>query len=95
MIDTKLLRLTTTLLLLILVAASAAAQKKKPREDVRVVTIPISIFTDQELPRNPANKVMKPLLKQAVMVDMRNVYEPDDMSEAGFRYVAVGRLGAA
>jgi len=37
---------------------------------------------------------VKSLLNEAVMVDMRNVYEPDDMSEAGFRYVAVGRLGA-
>jgi UDPglucose 6-dehydrogenase len=31
------------------------------------------------------------LLRQPVVVDLRNVYEPGFMSDAGFRYVSVGR----
>lgn len=34
---------------------------------------------------------MKKALKQPVLVDLRNVYRPDEMARAGFRYVSVGR----
>jgi UDPglucose 6-dehydrogenase len=34
---------------------------------------------------------MKSVLAAPVVVDLRNVYEPDRMREAGFRYVSVGR----
>ena len=34
---------------------------------------------------------VKGLLKQPVMVDLRNVYNPDEMAAAGFSYVCVGR----
>lgn len=34
---------------------------------------------------------VKALLKQPVMVDLRNVYNPQDMKKAGFEYVCVGR----
>ena len=34
---------------------------------------------------------VKLLLKQPVMVDLRNIYRPDDMERRGFRYVSVGR----
>ncbi len=34
---------------------------------------------------------MKAALKQPVMVDLRNVYKPEDMERAGFRYVSIGR----
>ena len=34
---------------------------------------------------------VKGLLKQPVMVDLRNVYNPDEMADAGFSYVCVGR----
>lgn len=33
----------------------------------------------------------KTLLKSPVMVDLRNIYEPADMAEAGFRYSGIGR----
>ncbi|UUX49149.1 UDP-glucose/GDP-mannose dehydrogenase family protein [Nisaea acidiphila] len=33
----------------------------------------------------------KKLMKQPVMVDLRNVYNPEDMRKAGFEYVCVGR----
>ncbi len=34
---------------------------------------------------------VKLLLKQPVMVDLRNVYRPDDMRARGFRYASIGR----
>ena len=36
----------------------------------------------------------KSLLKQPVMVDLRNIYRPDEMVDAGFTYTSIGR-GAA
>lgn len=34
---------------------------------------------------------IKSLLKSAVMIDLRNIYNPDEMAAAGFSYVCVGR----
>lgn len=34
---------------------------------------------------------MKKCLKQPALVDLRNIYRPDEMERAGFRYVSVGR----
>jgi UDPglucose 6-dehydrogenase len=34
---------------------------------------------------------IKLLLKQPIMVDLRNVYRPDDMKARGFRYTSIGR----
>ncbi len=34
---------------------------------------------------------VKSLLRQPVLVDLRNVYNPADMTEAGFRYTSIGR----
>ena len=34
---------------------------------------------------------VKTLMKTAVMIDLRNIYPPAQMAEAGFRYVSVGR----
>ncbi|SLN41495.1 UDP-glucose dehydrogenase family protein [Oceanibacterium hippocampi] len=34
---------------------------------------------------------VKKLMKQPVMIDLRNIYKPEWMAEAGFRYVSVGR----
>ena len=36
-------------------------------------------------------KRIKSVLKAPVMVDLRNIYNPDDMAEAGFDYTCVGR----
>ena len=38
---------------------------------------------------------VKLLLKQPVMVDLRNVYRPDDMKARGFRYSSIGRPESA
>ena len=35
------------------------------------------------------------LLKAPLIVDLRNVYEPDEVAAAGFRYVSIGRPAAA
>jgi UDPglucose 6-dehydrogenase len=34
---------------------------------------------------------IKELLQEPVIIDTRNIYEPDDMSQLGFRYTGVGR----
>ena len=34
---------------------------------------------------------VKALMRSPVMVDLRNIYEPEDMAEAGFQYSCVGR----
>ncbi len=36
---------------------------------------------------------VKALLKQPLMVDLRNIYRPQLMAEAGFTFVSVGRPG--
>ncbi|MCK4739700.1 MAG: UDP-glucose/GDP-mannose dehydrogenase family protein [Deltaproteobacteria bacterium] len=35
---------------------------------------------------------LKEVLKSPVMVDLRNVYEPEEMRKAGFSYTSIGRL---
>jgi len=37
---------------------------------------------------------VRSLLQQPIMIDLRNVYEPETMRRMGFRYTAVGRRGA-
>ncbi len=37
---------------------------------------------------------IKSLMKAPVMVDLRNIYNPDEMAQAGFQYTCVGRPGA-
>ncbi len=38
---------------------------------------------------------VKSLLKEPVMVDLRNIYNPAEMAEAGFKYTCLGRPGSA
>lgn len=41
--------------------------------------------------RNPDFKRMKSLLRQPIIVDGRNLYDPDKMRAMGFRYLSIGR----
>ncbi len=34
---------------------------------------------------------LKEILAQPIIVDMRNIYKPEDMAEAGFTYISIGR----
>ncbi|MGC1277149.1 MAG: UDP binding domain-containing protein, partial [Xanthobacteraceae bacterium] len=36
---------------------------------------------------------LKGVMAQPVIVDLRNIYRPEEMSRAQFRYVAIGRAG--
>jgi UDPglucose 6-dehydrogenase len=41
--------------------------------------------------RNLDLERIKDLLRRPIFIDLRNVYEPKRMREAGFTYVGVGR----
>ncbi len=53
--------------------------------DVLVIATEWNQFRNLDLAR------IKSALSQPVLVDLRNVYRPDDLRELGFRYTAVGR----
>ncbi len=36
---------------------------------------------------------LKGLMTRPVIVDLRNIYRPDELKRAGFRYAAIGRAG--
>jgi UDPglucose 6-dehydrogenase len=38
---------------------------------------------------------VKALLKRPVLIDLRNIYRPDDMAARGFVYRGIGRAGMA
>lgn len=43
--------------------------------------------------RTPDFMAMKKIMKQPVVIDGRNQYDPQQMSEAGFEYLGIGRRG--
>ena len=51
----------------------------------------VTILTEWNEFRNLDLERVKSLLSAPIMVDLRNVYNPKDMAEAGFRYTCVGR----
>ncbi len=53
----------------------------------------LAIITDWSEYRNPDFEKIKSLLKQPLIVDGRNLYRPNRMSEAGIRYIPLGRAG--
>jgi UDPglucose 6-dehydrogenase len=54
----------------------------------------IVLATEWNQFRNLDLEQMKTLLKKPVMIDLRNVYEPERVAEQGFYYVSVGRSSA-
>jgi len=51
------------------------------------------VITDWSEYRNPDFDRIKTALKTPLVVDGRNLYKPDRMSKAGFRYIPLGRCG--
>ena len=49
------------------------------------------IMTEWNQFRKLDRETLRSVMKQPLIVDLRNIYEPDDMARAGFRYVSVGR----
>jgi len=53
--------------------------------DALVLATEWNQFRNLDLPR------IKSIMRKPVMIDLRNVYEPEDLRRQGFRYTAVGR----
>ena len=49
------------------------------------------IITEWNQFRNLDLERIKTLMKEPAMVDLRNIYRPDEMAAQGFRYVSIGR----
>ena len=56
-----------------------------PNSDALVIITEWNVFRAMDMHR------VKDLLKSPVLVDMRNIYDPETMQELGFTYVSVGR----
>ena len=52
----------------------------------------IILMTEWNEYRSLDFKRVKKLMKGDIFVDLRNVYDPKQMKEAGFRYYSVGRV---
>ena len=53
--------------------------------DALVIATEWNQFRNLDLPR------LKVVMKAPVLIDLRNVYEPEDLKKLGFRYAAIGR----
>jgi len=82
------------------VASEEAARIYGEREDLKLCDSPeqalqnadaLVVATEWREFRSPDFDEVKSLLNQPVVVDGRNIYDPEDMSEQGFSYYAVGR----
>jgi len=52
----------------------------------------VAILTEWNEFRALDIRKMKKLLKQPVMVDLRNIYKPEEMRAAEFAYFSIGRI---
>jgi len=71
------------------VTASAAQAEDYPTRTVRIITGGVGGSNDL-LARMIAQGVAGPLA-QPVVVDLRNIYRPEEMAALGFTYESVGR----
>lgn len=53
----------------------------------------LTVITDWSEYRNPDFDRIKQSMKNPLIVDGRNLYKPDRMASAGFRYIPLGRCG--
>jgi UDPglucose 6-dehydrogenase len=63
---------------------------KDPYETIRGCDALI-VVTEWDEFRNLDMRAVKALLKKPVIVDGRNIYDPKEMKELGFKYIAIGR----
>lgn len=49
------------------------------------------VVTEWDEFRNPDMNAVKSLLKNPVIIDGRNIYDPDEMKKLGFTYIGIGR----
>jgi UDPglucose 6-dehydrogenase len=56
-------------------------------DDALVIVTEWEQFRALDLPK------LKALMRQSVLIDLRNIYRADEMNELGFRYESVGRAG--
>lgn len=66
------------------------AMKSDPYEAIKGADA-IAIVTEWDAFRALDFARIKSLARAPVLVDLRNIYQPDDMREAGFEYVSIGR----
>ena len=66
------------------------AMKSNPYEAIEGADA-VAIVTEWDAFRALDFARIKSLAKAPILVDLRNIYQPDDMREAGFEYVSVGR----
>jgi UDPglucose 6-dehydrogenase len=62
--------------------------------DILVNADALVVITDWSEYRNPDFDRIKTALKNPLVVDGRNLYKPDRMAVAGFRYIPLGRCGS-
>jgi UDPglucose 6-dehydrogenase len=55
----------------------------------------LAIVTEWQEFRHPDFEVMRRLMREPVIFDGRNLFEPKPMADAGFTYYAIGRAGTA
>lgn len=51
----------------------------------------LAIVTEWNVFRSLDFETLKSVMRTPLIIDLRNVYDPERMAEAGFRHVSVGR----
>ena len=78
----------------------AMSNAKKEIKDVKFFENPyetirdcdaLIVVTEWDEFRNLDMRAVKVLLKQPIVVDGRNIYDPEEMKDLGFTYLGIGR----
>ena len=80
------------------VASARLARLKRPVSPQLSVTSPMGVRRVAAMPSIEWNSYraldlakVKKLLKAPIVVDLRNIYRPDEMAQFGFNYTSLGR----